>query len=360
MTDWVTRLLDWFEKHQRSLPWRDDSRPYYVWLSEVMLQQTQVDTVIPYFERFVRAFPDIETLAAADQQAVLKLWEGLGYYSRARSLHKTAGVLVAQHGGELPEDTKALSRLPGFGPYTTAAVGSIAFGHPVPAVDGNVLRVFCRFWGIDTDIRHPQLRKELQARLTPFIGAATPSAFNQAMMEVGALVCRPRAPRCEACPLRGNCVAFHTGRTAELPVKGTRKPVPHYQIVVGVVWKGRTFLLARRRQNQMLGGLWVFPGGKLKHDDTPTETLHREIRAETGLWVDVGHPYCRVEHGYTHFTITLTAYRCEWLSGEPWALASDEVRWVDLTDIGAYPLPKVNHKVLGAVRDYERIQGNSD
>ena len=360
MTDWVTRLLDWYEQHQRRLPWRDDNRPYFVWLSEVMLQQTQVDTVIPYFERFVRAFPDITTLAAADQQAVLKLWEGLGYYSRARNLHKTAQILVGQHGGELPEEPEALSRLPGFGPYTTAAVGSIAFGHSVPAVDGNVLRVFCRFWGIDTDVRQPQLRKKLQARLTPFIAVATPSAFNQSMMELGALVCRPRAPRCEACPLKGDCVAFQTGRTAELPIKGARKPVPHYQIVVGVVWKDGTFLLARRRQNQMLGGLWVFPGGKLKYHETPADTLRREIGSETGLCVGVGHPYCRVEHGYTHFRITLTAYRCEWRSGEPKALDSDEVRWVGLQDVGAYPLPKAIHKVLGSVCDYERMQGNMD
>ena len=360
MTEWVTRLLNWFDRHQRRLPWRDDSRPYYVWLSEVMLQQTQVDTVVPYFERFVQAFPDIATLAAADQQAVLKLWEGLGYYSRARNLHKTARMLVAQHGGELPEDAEALGRLPGFGPYTTAAVGSIAFGHPLPVVDGNVLRVFCRFWGIDTDIRQPRVRKELQTRLTPFIAAAPPSAFNQAIMEVGALVCRPRAPRCDACPLQGDCAAFRTGRTAELPVRSARRPLPHHQVAVGVVWKDATFLMARRRQDQMLGGLWVFPGGRLKPDEMPAETLGPKIQAQTGLCVRVGHPYCRVEHGYTHFRMTLTAYRCEWRGGEPKALAGDEVRWVGLRDVGAYPLPKANHKVLGAVRDYERMQGNSD
>jgi A/G-specific adenine glycosylase len=359
MTDWVTRLLDWFERHQRLLPWRDDCRPYYVWLSEVMLQQTQVDTVIPYFERFIRAFPDVPALAAADQQAVLKLWEGLGYYSRARNLHKTAQLLVAQHDGELPGDVEALGRLPGFGPYTTAAVGSIAFGHPLPVVDGNVLRVFCRFWGIETDIRQPRLRSELQTRLTPFIAVAPPSAFNQAMMEVGALVCRPQAPRCEACPLQADCVAFQTGRTAELPVKSARKPVPHYQIVAGIVWKDGKFLLARRRQDQMLGGLWVFPGGKSKPGEAPADTLRREFRRETGLRVRVGFPYCRVEHGYTHFKITLTAYHCEWRSGKAKALTSDEVRWVSLQDIGAYPLPKANHKVLEAVRDYERMQGNA-
>ena len=360
MTDWVTRLLNWFYQHQRRLPWRDDSRPYYVWLSEVMLQQTQVDTVVPYFERFVHAFPDIPALAAADQQAVLKLWEGLGYYARARNLHKTARMVVSQYGGELPADPEALSRLPGFGPYTTAAVASIAFGHPLPVVDGNVLRVFCRFWGIDTDTRQPRVRKELQARLAPFITVAPPSAFNQAIMEVGALVCRPRAPRCNACPLQGDCAAYHTDRTAELPMRSARRPLPHHQIEVGIVWKDRTFLLTRRRQDQMLGGLWVFPGGELKPGETAGETLGRKIQAETGLRVRVGHPYCRVEHGYTHFRISLTAYRCEWLGGEPEALVSDEVIWVGLRDVTAYPLPMANHKVLDAVRDYERMQGNSD
>ncbi len=359
MTDWVTRLLDWFERHQRRLPWRDDSRPYHVWLSEVMLQQTRVDTVIPYFERFVRAFPDVPTLATADQQAVLKLWEGLGYYSRARNLHKTARLLVAQHGGKLPEDVEALRRLPGFGSYTTAAVGSIAFGHPMAVVDGNVLRVFCRFWGIETDIRQPRLRTELQDRLAPFIAAAPAAAFNQAIMEIGALVCRPRAPRCEACPLQADCIAFQTERTAELPMKSARKPVPHYQIVAGIVWKNGKFLLARRRQDQMLGGLWVFPGGRSKPGEAPAATLRREIRQETGLRVRVGFPYCRVKHGYTHFRITLIAYRCEWCSGKAKALASDEVCWVGLQDIDAYPLPKANHKVLQAVRDHERMQGNA-
>jgi A/G-specific adenine glycosylase len=358
MTDWVTRLLSWFEQHQRRLPWRDDSRPYYVWLSEVMLQQTQVATVIPYFERFVRAFPDIPTLAAADQQAVLKLWEGLGYYSRARNLHRTARLLVAQHGGELPEDTNELRRLPGFGPYTTAAVGSIAFGRPLSVVDANVLRVFSRFWGIETDVNRPGARTALQARLAPFIAAAPAAVFNQAMMEVGALVCRPQAPRCDACPLQADCVAFHTGRTAELPVKSARKPVPHYQVVAGIVWKDGKFLLARRRQDQMLGGLWVFPGGRSKPDQAPADTLRREIREETGMRVWVGFPYCRVEHGYTHFRITLTAYRCQWRSGEAKALASDEVCWVGLQDVSAYPLPKASHKVLEAVRDYERMQGS--
>jgi A/G-specific adenine glycosylase len=207
-------LLEWFIKNQRPMPWRDDPQPYYVWLSEVMLQQTQVETVIPYFQRFVQAFPDVQALAAAEQQTVLKRWEGLGYYARARHLHKAAQAVVEQYNGELPQNVHDLQKLPGFGPYTAAAVSSIAFDQPVPVVDGNVLRVGCRFWGIATDIRHPRARTELQSRLQPFVSAMSPGVFNQALMELGALICRPQSPRCHGCPLAADCVAYQNRRVA--------------------------------------------------------------------------------------------------------------------------------------------------
>ncbi len=359
MTDWTQRLVQWFAQSQRQMPWRDDPRPYAVWLSEVMLQQTQVETVIPYFQRFVQAFPDMHTLAAAEQQDVLKLWEGLGYYSRARNLHQAAQVVVKQYDGELPQDARTLQTLPGFGPYTAAAVSSIAFGQPVPVVDGNVLRVFCRFWGIETDIRQPRVKAELQSRLEPFVAMASPAAFNQAIMELGALICRPKSPRCAACPLAADCVAYSDRRTAELPVKSQRQPVPQYHIAVGIIWKDGTILIGRRRQDQMLGGLWEFPGGRQQTGESLAETVRRKIAAETGLQAHIGGPYCQVKHGYTHFKMTLTAFRCEWLGGEAKPLTADELRWVRLDDLDAYPLPKANIKVLEAVRDYERMQGNA-
>ena len=359
MADWTQRLLKWFDQHQRQMPWRTDPRPYYVWLSEIMLQQTQVDTVIPYFQRFIAAFPDVHTLAAADQQEVLKLWEGLGYYSRARNLHKAAQVVVAEHGGELPQQYDDLMSIPGLGPYTAAAVSSIAFGQPVPVVDGNVLRVFCRFWGIDADIRQPRVRRELHSRLEPFIAKSPPSAFNQAIMELGALVCRPKSPHCSRCPLSGDCVAYRDHRTAELPVKSKRKPVPHYPIAVGIIWKDGKILIGRRRQDQMLGGLWEFPGGKQQPGESLEETAKREIEEETGLRVHVTSPYCQVNHGYTHFKMTLTAFRCEWVAGEAKPVSTDELRWVRLDELDDYPFPKANIKVFEAVRNYERMQGNA-
>jgi A/G-specific adenine glycosylase len=359
MTEWTQRLLDWFTQYQRRMPWRDEPQPYGVWLSEVMLQQTQVETVIPYFRRFIEAFPTVQDLAAADQQEVLKLWEGLGYYSRARNLHKAAKVVVEQYGGELPQDADALQTIPGFGPYTSAAVSSIAFGRPVPVVDGNVLRVFCRFWGIEDDIRQPYVKAELQARLEPFIKQTPPSTFNQAMMELGALLCRPKAPRCASCPLAPDCVARRDHRTAELPVKSKRKPVPHYPVAVGVIWKAGKVLIGRRRQHQMLGGLWEFPGGKQTSEEPLTETLKRKIISETGLQVRIDSPYCQVHHGFTHFKITVTAFRCEWQGGTEQPMATDELRWVTLDELDAYPLPKAAIKIAEAVRNYERMQGNA-
>ncbi len=358
--EWTRRLLDWFSRYQRRMPWRDDPRPYYVWLSEVMLQQTQVETVIPYFQRFIQAFADVHSLAAADQQDVLKLWEGLGYYSRARNLHKAAQVIVDQYNGVLPQDARELQTIPGFGPYTAAAVSSIVFDQPVPVVDGNVLRVFCRFWGIDTDIRQPRVTTDLRSRLQPYVEASPPAAFNQAIMELGALLCRPKSPHCAVCPLAADCVAHRDGRTAELPVKSRRKPVPHYPVAVGVIWQDGQILIGRRRQDQMLGGLWELPGGKQQPDEDLAATAWRKITQETGLQVRVEHPYCTVNHGYTHLKITLTAFCCTWLAGDAQPLVADELRWVTLQDLDTYPFPKGTLKVLDAVRDYERMQGNAE
>lgn len=333
------------------MPWRDDPTPYRVWLSEIMLQQTRVDTVIPYFERFLERFPTVEALADAELQDVLKGWEGLGYYSRARNLHRAAGMVVRERGGEIPDTVDALRELPGLGPYTAAAVASIAFGRPEPVVDGNVLRVFTRFFAIDEDIRKPRVRDELVRRLRPAIEVSDPSDFNQAIMELGALVCTPRDPACETCPLAGGCRALDQGRVGELPVKSPAKRTPHHEIGVGVVWRGDRILIARRRDDQMLGGLWEFPGGKREPGETLEETARREIREETGLLVRVDAAYATVKHTYSHFKITLTAFRCEAPGRrKPRPVSSEELRWVTLDELDAFPFPKANLQVIAAIR----------
>lgn len=346
---WPLQLLAWFDTHQRQMPWRDDPRPYYVWVSEAMLQQTQVDTVIPYFNRFIARFPDVHALAAADQQQVLKLWEGLGYYSRARNLHKGAQLICKEFDAVLPQSYEGLQEIPGVGPYIAAAIVSIAFGKPVPVVDGNVLRVFARFWGVAADIRDARTRIMFFERLTPIIATCDPSAFNQAMMELGALLCSPKTPKCGQCPLQKDCVAFATERTAELPFKTKKTPVPHYDIAVGVVWREGKILIARRKEDQMLGGLWEFPGGKIKAGELAQDTAVREVHEETGLRVRAHQKYCTIKHAYTHFKITLHAYACEVVSGRAKPHASDELRWVTLDELNDHPFPTANKKVIAAI-----------
>ncbi len=352
---WPELLLQWFAMHQRRMPWRDSPDPYRVWVSEVMLQQTQVDTVIPYFERFIARFPTVHALAAADQQTILKIWEGLGYYSRARNLHRAAKLLCERFGGRLPRTYDALQEIPGIGPYIAAAIVSIAFGKPVPVVDGNVLRVFARFWKIEEDIRDAKTRVTLFEKLTPIIARRDPSNFNQAMMELGALVCAPKSPKCRECPLQEDCVAFATHRTAELPFKSKKAPVPHYNIAVGVVWHDGKVLIGRRKETQMLGGLWEFPGGKMKVGETAKTAVVREVRKETGLKVRVLHEYYTVKHAYTHFKITLHAYACERISGTARPHANEALRWVDPEALSGYPFPTANKKVITCIRSWRNI-----
>ena len=331
------------------MPWRSDPSPYKVWISEIMLQQTQVVTVIPYFDRFVARFPSFKVLAQSDLQEVLKLWEGLGYYSRARNLHQAARRIVDSFGGKPPRTAEGLRELPGIGAYTAAAVASIAFGEPVPSVDGNVLRVCSRLWGIATPMRDKALADDVRARLMPLIRTVNPSHFNQAMMETGALICKPRNPHCGQCLLAKYCVAFKTNRTAVLPVVEKAAKVPHYRVAVGVIWKKGRLLIARRRENQMLGGLWEFPGGKVQKGETLEQAATREIMEETGLMVRVGVPYATVKHAYSHFKITLTAFRCEWMSGRAHPKAAEELKWILPGELPDYPMPRANRRIASSM-----------
>jgi A/G-specific adenine glycosylase len=257
------RLLDWFAFEARDLPWRNDRSPYRVWLAEVMLQQTQVNTVVPYYERFLGRFPTVKALAAAPLEDVLKLWEGLGYYSRARNLHAAARQVVAQHGGQIPDSFEALLALPGVGRYTAGAVASIAFGQNVPAVDGNVRRVLARAFAVREDVSRSSTQRELEALAQRLLPPEQAGVFNEALMELGATVCTPRAPDCDRCPLRDLCRAHAAGEQASLPVKRPRKRTPHYDVAAAVtVGQDGRVLVAQRNADDMLGGLWEFPGGK--------------------------------------------------------------------------------------------------
>ena len=343
----VKSMLAWYREHQRVLPWRSLPTPYRVLVSEVMLQQTQVATVMPYFERFVQTFPDFASLAAADIEAVLKLWEGLGYYSRARRLHACARQ-VMENGGELSDDPTELARLPGIGPYTAAAIASIAFGRPYPAVDGNVLRVQARLLADDGDVSSQSARRRVYERLLAVIRQTPdPSAFNQAQMDLGAMVCLPRQPLCDECPLRAFCRAFASGEPTVYPRRPERRVTPRMHVAVGLIFHRGRLLILRRSEDQMLGGLWEFPGGKLESGETPTQAVEREVREETGLTVEIGALVGVIRHAYSHFRITMHAYRCRLAeAGEPVVACERLHAWVIAEDLPKYAFPKANHKIF--------------
>jgi A/G-specific adenine glycosylase len=351
---WVAPLMEWFAAHKRDMPWRGNPDPYAVWVSEIMLQQTQVATVMPYFRRFMRRFPTVRKLAEADQQEVLKAWEGLGYYTRARNLHRAAREVLREFGGRVPETSAALRSLPGIGPYTAAAIASIAFGESVPVVDGNVVRVVARLRGIQQDSTRPAVRAGMAAYLAAHLPADRAGDFNQALMELGALVCRPRDPACPACPLSPGCVARRKGWTARLPVRPTKKAVPHIEVAACVIRKGGKVLIAQRRPDQMLGGLWEFPGGKRHPGETIQDTGRREIMEELGLEIEVGREICRVNHAYSHFTMTLHALECRPLKGRPRPIDCAAVKWVPEKRLRDYPFPGADRRVLATLEAEDR------
>ncbi|MFQ5612294.1 MAG: A/G-specific adenine glycosylase [Anaerolineae bacterium] len=345
-----TRLLDWYAQHRRDLPWRETSDPYRVWVSEVMLQQTQVTTVIPYYRRFLARFPSLADLAAASLDEVLKLWAGLGYYARARNLHRAAKEIAAAHGGRLPETYAALRRLPGFGDYTAGAVGSIAFGEAVPAVDGNARRVLARLFAVQADTRTRQI-KTLAAALAG--SAERPGDWTQALIELGATVCRPSSPKCLLCPVRDLCRGWQLGMQARLPLKPGKKALPHYDVTAAVIYRNGdrdAFLIAQRPLEGMLGGLWEFPGGKQEPGETLKDCLRREIREELGVEIAVGEQFATVKHGYTHFKITLHAFHCQLVRGQPQALEVNDWRWVTPEELDNYAFPSTDRKIIEALQ----------
>ncbi len=351
----ITRqLLAWIAGNLRDLPWRRDRTPYAVWISEVMLQQTQAATVVPYFANWLARFPDVRSLAAAPLDDVLKAWEGLGYYARARNLHRAAQRIMQQHDGALPADRGALLALPGIGRYTAGAILSLAFGQPEPVLDGNVRRVLCRLYDIDEDPRRPAVEHSLWKLAETLVKAAPPGRagdLNEALMELGALVCTPAAPACPACPLAEQCLARGRDTAARRPVRSPKSPTPHLDVVAGAIRdeQGR-YLIIRRPEQGLLGGLWGFPGGVLAPDELPATGLVRAIREQTGIEVRGGAPLARIEHAYTHFRITLHAFAGELVASDPRPLRCAEVRWVTFQALADYAFPVTDRKIVAAMK----------
>ena len=339
-----TATLQWFAEHRRSVPWREEPSPYRVWVSEIMLQQTRTDTVLPYFRRWMRRFPTLGSLAGADLGEVLKMWEGLGYYSRARNLHATARFVSAQLGGELPDDPEALRRLPGIGRYTANAIASIAFGKDVPVVDGNVSRVLSRLFAIESDITAAATQERLWALATELLPRGKAATFNQALMEFGSRVCTPRRPACPRCTIRRWCAAYAAGSPEAYPRK-KRRVVPRVAATLGVIWQGDRVLVQRRPPQGFLGGLWEFPGGKRRGGETLRACLRRELQEEVGYRGAIGPKVMTIEHGYSMFHVTLHAYECV-LEGSVLRPKAAEWRWATLEDLRDLPFPAANRRLL--------------
>ena len=348
MTRDTQELLLWFGANKRDLPWRRTRDMYRIWVSEVMLQQTQVATATPYYRRFVRRFPSVRTLARASEHDVLKMWEGMGYYARARNLRRAARIVVSEHHGLIPRTPEEFGALPGVGPYIRAAVLSIACGLPLPVVDGNVLRVMARYWGARDDIGDPATAARFRKRLHDLIPPDAPGAFNEALMELGAVVCTPRNPACPSCPLRAGCVALRTGRTGTLPRRRPARPIPTIDASIAVLARQRRVLIQRRPSNGLLGGLWEFPGGKSLPGESPQQTLIRECREELGIAGVIQADLGAVEHTYSHFRVRLHVFGCR--EGEGRLACRHPHKWVSLRGLAAYPLPAANRKFLARVR----------
>jgi A/G-specific adenine glycosylase len=352
------RLLDWYQDHRRDLPWRRTQDPYAVWVAEIMLQQTRVETVVQYYERFLGRFPSAETLAAAPLSDILKAWEGLGYYARARNLHKAAQQVIQEHGGQLPTTPKDLRRLPGIGRYTAAAIASIAFDQDAVALDGNLRRVLCRLFAIDDDPGRPNTQRTLEHLALSMLPAGQAGDFNQALMDLGAMVCTPTKPRCLICPLSHQCQARREGIQNELPIRATRSQRPHRDVTAGVIWDGNGhFLITQRPLDGMLGGLWEFPGGKRRPGEGLPACLHREICEELAIEIQVGDLLCTVEHSFTHFHMTLHAFDCLWLGGRPQCLGCTDLQWVTLDDLDAYAFPVADQRIIAFLRAEHASRG---
>ncbi len=350
MSRFTQNLLKWYARQGRSLPWRGSPDPYAVWVSEIMLQQTRVETVIPYFLRWMERFPGIPELAAASEQEVLSAWEGLGYYGRARNIHKAARMIMENYAGELPREPAVLRKLPGIGRYSAGAIASMAHGQDVAALDGNIRRVLARYFDVAEPADSPAGQARLWALAEKHLPKGHAGDYNQALMDLGATICVPKTPRCLLCPLNEQCLARRLGIQDQRPVLKPKAEIPHYTVTAAVIQKKGKVLLAKRPSKGLLGGMWEFPGGKSEQYETLQACLKREIREELGVGIRVGEPLGVYQHAYTHFRITVHAFKCNLTGGEPKPIEAAEIAWVDPAVLTDYPMGKVDRQIASKIK----------
>ncbi|WP_035275799.1 A/G-specific adenine glycosylase [Desulfogranum japonicum] len=340
-------LLGWFADEQRELPWRKEYDPYHVWISEIMGQQTQMERVVQYFNRWIDVFPDVYAVADANEQQILKAWEGLGYYSRARNLHKTAKILVEQFDGLVPDDRQTLLRLPGIGPYTSAAILSIGYNQKVTLIDANVERVFARLFDLDQPVKESRSRKKLQEMADRFFLTHTPRMWNQALMEFGALQCLPKNPGCLDCCLAEHCRALQNGTVDQRPITVPGKKQIHIEMACAILRRGNLYFLQQRLKDDIWGGLWEFPGGSLEPGESPDQAAVREVYEELEWKVSDPVFFSQVTHYYTRYKVSLSAFFCTLVekTRPPVLHAASTYAWVPKENLLDYPFP-AGHRQL--------------
>ncbi len=338
-------VLAWYRENARNLPWRRTTDPYQIWVSEIMLQQTRVEIVIPYYQRWMDRFPTLEDLAQAEQDEMLTYWEGLGYYRRVINLQKAVKEVVSNYGSNLPDDPEILQQLPGIGRYTAGAISSIAFNQPAPILDGNIRRVFTRYFNISTPLGTTESESELWKIAEELIHTEDPGTFNQALMELGALVCLPRNPLCQGCPLEIDCAARQLGIQELRPVRKAKSPLPHYQVSAAVCLQNNRVLLTKRPLKGLLGGMWEYPGGKQEDGETLEEALQREILEELTAKIDIGQLLGVYVHAYTHYKVTLHAFQCHLKTKNLVLNYHTDSAWVKISSLADYPMGKIDRQI---------------
>tara|TARA_Y100000768_G_scaffold219083_1_gene165162 strand:+ start:6244 stop:7296 length:1053 start_codon:yes stop_codon:yes gene_type:complete len=344
------QLLRWYDNNNYDFPWRNSNDPYKVWISEVMLQQTQVNTVIPYFNKWMKRFPTIQDVAQADIDIILKYWEGLGYYSRAHNIKKSASILCQTMNAKLPKNN-LLRSLPGIGDYMEGSIMSIAFNKPYPAVDGNVKRVFSRF--LCENFKSQKEIKKLKKYILKKIHKTRPGCFNQAVMDLGREICKPSSPLCNCCPIQNKCIAYNKNLTSMYPQKIIKKKRPSFDIVVGFIVNNKNnFLITKRPQNKMLGGLWELPGGKRGKGESLRNTLIREIKEEINIDINVNQKMGVIQHSYSHMNINLHGYLCNIKKGKIRKNECVDAKWINMKQIENFTFPKASHKLFSIIKEY--------
>ena len=348
-------MIAWYRRRGRELPWRQTRDPYRIWISEIMLQQTTVAAVIPYFERFLERFPDVDALAEAPEEDVLRLWEGLGYYSRARNIHRAAQVVARELKSRFPEEVEALQALPGIGRYTAGAISSFAFDRRSPIVEANTLRLYSRLMGMRDDPRSAAGQKRLWEFAQEILPRSSPGEFNQALMELGARICTPEKPACHECPIRRGCVAFAEGAQAEIPIPARRPTITEVTEVAVAIERSRKFLLLRRLPGERWAGLWDFvrfpweyagAGSTSAKRQSPAngasaEQIGNQIAQVTGIVAEVSEKLTEIRHSVTRYRITLACFLAEWREGEPQV----ESKWVTREELSEFPLSVTGRKI---------------